>query len=76
MFERGLMALTEIVKSKDAWETLFSSYVEGDIVAIKLNFNDLYREFKGLVTSPALINSIVSGLKKHLGVERPANYGI
>lgn len=68
MLDKGLMTLTDTINPKDAWENLFPTYCRGDIIAIKPNFNDLYMEFKGFVTSPALINAIVDGLKEYIGV--------
>jgi len=69
MLDKGLMQLTSEKTPADAWHTLFSPYVKGDIVAIKPNFNDLFKEFReNLVTSPAVINAILAGLVDTLGI--------
>lgn len=73
MLDKGLMQLTSEETPSGAWRSLFSSYVKGDIVAIKPNFNDLYKEFReNLVTSPAVINAVLAGLIDTLKIP-PAN---
>ncbi len=69
MLNRGLMDLTEEKSIESAWRCIFESYKDGDVIAIKPNFNDLHKEFSdNLVVSPAVINSIVKGLIEFLKV--------
>jgi uncharacterized protein (DUF362 family) len=69
MLQNAIMELTSAKSPVNAWETLFSTYRPGDLIVIKPNFNDLYKEFNNnLVASPAVINAILSGLVEHLGV--------
>lgn len=62
MLHEGVKLLTEEKDYREAWRVLFASYKPGDIIAIKPNFNDLYKGFNGFVASPAVINAILDGL--------------
>lgn len=69
MLESAILELTSAKSLTDAWKNLFSTYRPGDLIVVKPNFNDLYKEFhRNLVASPAVINAILSGLVKHIGV--------
>jgi uncharacterized protein (DUF362 family) len=72
MLNTGIRLLTGEKSTSRAWHCLFHSYKEGEPVAIKPNFNDLYKGFKGFVTSPALINAVLNGLINIVGI-RPEN---
>ena len=69
MLNAAIVELTEEDDVSSAWSSLFESYKKGEIIAIKPNFNDLYAGFRGFVTSPAIINSILDGLVNKVGVD-------
>lgn len=68
MCASAVTSLTGRADSKDAWREIFASYKPGDRVAIKPNFNDLHKGFGGLVTTPAVLNAVISALVRHVGV--------
>ncbi len=72
MLNSAMQALTREKTDKRAWRSVFAAYRTGDKIAIKPNLNDLHEGFHGYVTSPAVINAVISGLVEFLGA-RPAD---
>jgi hypothetical protein len=71
MFVRGMTALTGENTLPDAWRAILPDYQAGEIVAIKVNFNDAiagggevgYEDDDAYVDAlPQVVNSIVAGL--------------
>ncbi len=68
MLNDSIKELASETDEYTAWRKLFASYKKGETIAIKPNFNDLYKGFKGFVASPAVLNAVIGGLVKHVGV--------
>ncbi|MBI2413186.1 MAG: DUF362 domain-containing protein [Deltaproteobacteria bacterium] len=68
MLNESIKELASEADVAAAWKRLFASYKKGETIAIKPNFNDLYDGFKGFVASPAVLNAVIGGLVKQVGV--------
>ena len=69
MLDRAVQLLTGEASAAAAWRSLFASYRPGERVAVKPNFNDLYKDFhRNLVVSPAVLNAVIAGLVRHVGI--------
>ena len=68
MLNDSIKELASEADESAAWKRLFVSYKKGETVAVKPNFNDLYKGFKGFVASPAVLNAVIGGLVKYVGV--------
>lgn len=71
MFKRGICSLTGAQSSELAWQVLLPDYQAGQIVAVKVNFNDSimgggisgYGDNDAYVDAlPQVVNSVISGL--------------
>lgn len=72
MVNRGIMELTRAASVEDAWRSLLPYYQPGEVIAIKVNFNNCWScsSVKGVID--ALIhpvNAVVKGLEQ-IGVNR------
>lgn len=72
MFNRGLQSLTSTNSTNAAWQAILPAYQAGEIVAIKVNFNDSimgggisgYGDNDSYVDALAqVVNSVITGLK-------------
>lgn len=71
MLGSALMEMTGTSSTREAWSSIFATYRPGDKIAIKPNFNDLYAGYRGMVTTPVVLNAILDGLINILRV--PSN---
>lgn len=68
MVEQGLKSLTGQTSLLNAWQILLPNYVQGQGIAIKVNFNNAMQMACGNETGqinalPQVINAVISGLK-------------
>jgi hypothetical protein len=71
MLDRAMMTLTGDATPAAAWSQILSLYRSGDIVAVKINTNDVNWGENLILSVPELINSVVRGLKS-AGVPEPS----
>jgi uncharacterized protein (DUF362 family) len=67
MLDRGLEILSGKSEISSAWRSIVP-YHDGDKVAIKPNFNDLFKYFHYYVVAPQVINAVLRGLIELLRV--------
>lgn len=72
MVDRGLTQLTRTATRADAWRTLIPTYVPGQRVAIKVNFNNAQVNDGDNIIDALVepVNSVIKGLKE-IGVSEP-----
>lgn len=68
MVEEGVKKLTDKKNAKVGWETLFSSYSEGDEIVIKPNFNGIGSGLWEVLPTTPVLNSIIKSLIVFLGI--------
>jgi len=69
MLAVGLQRFTGQGNLRQAWLAVLSNYIDGDRIAIKPNFNFAEHGGEFTITSPSLINSVVSQLVESLNVK-------
>jgi len=68
MLAEGVKQFTSEKDLKRAWLEILTNYQKGDKIAIKPNFNYINHGYKHTITSPQLINTVVSHLVEQVNV--------
>lgn len=75
MLKDGMCRFTKTSSVADAWNAVMPSYRNGDKIAIKPNLNVLHLGYeKNIITTPAVINSIIHSLIHDLGASPSSIY--
>ena len=74
MVDEGILKLAGTNNLEAAWNIVIRNYNEGDIFAIKPNFNNINHWYKKCFTSPHVINSVVRSLVQYLNVREKDVY--
>jgi len=71
LVDRAMVELTDAPSPTDAWRQVLALYRPGEIVALKINTNDVNWGQNLILSTPELVSSVVRGLKS-AGIPEPS----